>query len=128
MSYESKIIFADRYEHLPNEAYGREICQFDMCVINYLMIDGKFFHELFTRPIDFDLNENGDVWGEQARIDKYGVHCKWATVDELIKWLEEFKKEDDYRRAELLLSFLYTLQDQINNGRWNQICIVHYGY
>ena len=89
---------------------------------------GKSFNQVFNKPIDFGLNENGDIWSNESRLDKYGVHCCWATVDEVIEWLELYVKEVDYGNAELLLSFCYLIKEQIKNNKWGQVCVVHYGY
>ena len=128
MGYESKIIFVDRHEYSSGSVYGQEISIWDMCKMGWYEFNGKSFKDIFTIPIDFDLNLNGDVWGEKARIDSYGEHCKYTTINVVIEWLEHYVEKVNYRRAELLLAFLYIMKEQINNGKWNEICVVHYGY
>ena len=128
MGYESKIIFVDKHEYSSGSIYGQEIATWDMCKMGWYEFKGKSFKDIFTIPIDFDLDLNGEVFGEEARIDAYGEHCKYTTVDNVINWLECYVEKVNYRRAELLLAFLYIIKKQIDDGKWNQICVVHYGY
>lgn len=127
MNYESKIFFVVRHTNR-GSIYGEEICRFDMYNMGDYKFKGKSFNQVFNKPIDFGLNENKDIWSNESRLDKYGVHCCWATVDEVIEWLELYIKEIDYRNAELLLSFCYLMKEQIKNNKWGQVCVVHYGY
>lgn len=127
MSYESRVYIVERNEY-DNWVYGSEIAKFDLCKMGYHMFDGKSFRDLFKKEIDFDLNINADYDPEDYRTDAYGEHCKYTNIDVVIYWLEIYIKETHYRRAELLLNFLYTLKEQIKKGMWGEICIVHYGY
>ena len=106
---------------------GSEISRFDLSKMGYYKYKGKSFREIFTQEIDFDLDIN-DSYGEDARIDSYGEHCKWATVEDVIKWLEMYCANVNYRRAENLLLYLYIMKKQIEENKWGQICVVHYGY
>ena len=128
MGYESKIIFVERHKYSSGCVYGQEISIWDMCKMGWYEFNGKSFKDIFTIPIDFDLNLNGDVCDEEARIDNYGEHCKYTDVNTIINWLEKYVSKVEYRRADLLLAFCYSLKEQINNNRWNEICVVHYGY
>lgn len=126
MGYESKIIFVDRHSNMIG-TWGNEICRFDLSCMGSYIINGKTFKELFIIPIDFDLNVN-KVDDEHLRTDNYGEYCCYTNVDTIITWLESYLEIINYRRAELFLSFLYIMKEQINNNRWNEICVVHYGY
>lgn len=131
MGYESRIFIVERSEH-KTWVYGSEIARFDLCKMGYYMFDGKSFRDLFKKEIDFDLDinvEDKDHYDpEDYRTDAYGEHCKYTDIETLIYWLEIYTKEENYRRAELFLNFLYTLKEQIKKGMWGEICIVHYGY
>lgn len=88
---------------------GSEISRFDLSKMGYYEYKGKSFREIFTHEIDFDLYVN-DSYGEDARIDSYGEHCKWATIEEVIEWLEMYCANVNYRRAENLLLYLYVMK------------------
>lgn len=131
MGYESRIYIVERHEY-KTWAWGSEIARFDLCKMGYYMFDGKSFRDLFKKEIDFDLNINVEdkehYNPEDYRTDAYGAHCKYTDIETVIYWLEIYIKEENYRRAELFLNFLYTLKEQIKKGMWGEICIVHYGY
>ena len=134
MGYESKIVIVERCEMpAPNGnilVWGNELARFDLAKMGYETVNGKTFPKAFTNPIDFDLyvDENSNETGsEYFRTDKYGDHCNWATVDEVIAWLEG--ASDDikrYRRAALFLDFLRVLREHEKD--YEQVCVVHYGF
>lgn len=128
MGYESRIFFVERNTCFDGRVViGSEISRFDLSKMGYYEYNGKSFREIFTQEIDFDLDIN-DSYGEDARIDSYGEHCKWATVKDVITWLEMYCANVNYRRAENLLLYLYIMKKQIEENKWSQICVVHYGY
>ena len=108
MGYESKIFFVERKVYSGDRVInviGSEISRFDLSKMGYYEYNGKSFRKIFTQEIDFDLDINNS-YGEDARIDSYGEHCKWATVEDVIAWLEMYCANVNYRRAENLLSYL----------------------
>lgn len=129
MGYESKIIVVDRNQH-EDWVYGGEIARFDLSKMGYDHHNGKEFRELFTIPVDFDLNVNSSddvVPASFYREDCYGEICKYTEdIDEVIAWLEQSEARDPYRRAKLFLNFLRVLKDSVSDFR--QIVLVHYGY
>ena len=105
MGYESRIFFVERKTCFDGRiVIGSEISRFDLSKMGYYEYNGKSFRKIFTQEIDFDLDIN-DSYGEDARIDSYGEHCKWATVEDVIKWLEMYCVNVNYRRAENLLFY-----------------------
>lgn len=130
MGYESKIIIVDRKAHDGGFVFGDELARLDLSKMGYDLFDGKMFRDLFSTPIDFDLNVNSSdevVPDSFYREDRYGEHCKYTTdIDGVIEWLERSEEHDHYRRAALFLDFLRVLKT--HQGEYNQICLVHYGY
>lgn len=137
MGYESKCVIVERKEcESPDGSkwvYGGEIARFDLSEMGYETVNGKMFREVFKTPIDFDIYVNPDDGNEHSweywREDFYGEHCKWATVDEVLAWLDasDVVKKQHYRRATLFRDFLFVLK--LNHEHdFNQICVVHYGY
>ena len=135
MGYESKIVVIDRREHEatgkhPAWVYGSEIARFDLSKMGYERVDGKEFREVFSAPIDFDLyvaNDDGEIHPDEYwREDCYGEHCKMASVDDVLQWLEKSEVLKEYRRAKLFYDFLRVLKEHENE--YQQIVLVHYGY
>ena len=127
MGYESRIFFVERKSYSDDRTIiiiGSEISRFNLQNMRYYKYKGKSFREIFTYKIDFDLY----IDGKDARIDSYGEHCKWATVEEVIEWLEMYCVNVNDKRAENLLLYLYVMKKQIEENKWGQICVVHYGY
>lgn len=135
MGYESKIVVVERitceYPNGKSFVIGDEIARFDLCKMGYEKVSGKVFWKVFTTPIDFDIYLNTeqpekDYDPEYWRTDCYGDHCTWATVDDVIDWLEQSESAKTYRRAKLFLDFCKALKAQESD--YKQICLVHYGY
>lgn len=136
MGYESKIVIVDRHERESVNGekfvYGSELARFDLSKMGYARFNYKLFRELFTVPVDFDLyvnneDSNSEYPAEYWREDAYGEHCKYTEdIDSVISWLEEYEKQDPYRRAALFLGFLKVLKERA--GDFAEICLVHYGY
>lgn len=135
MGYESKIVIVERtsgtYPSGKNFVSASEIARFDLCKMGYEQVNGKEFHKIFTIPIDFDIyvrtdEPEQDYDPEYWRVDCYGDHCAWATVDDVIDWLEQSQVVNEYRRAELFLDFCKALK--AHESDYKQICLVHYGY
>ena len=144
MGYESKIIVVERtllHEQTDDAArrpppsvgsgaiFGDELMRVDLGAVGNARAGGKTFREVFKRPVDFDLYVDGS--DRPRKKDKYGDPCKWATVDEVLRWLREaFERQlerfGDYPRARLLYAALQAVKASEN--RWRQVCVVHFGY
>lgn len=128
MGYESKVIVVDRQQY-KDWVYGDEILRFDLSKMGYEEVMGRTFKGVFRNEIDFDLYYTGvrDEDGVASRReDMYGEVCKWATLDEVIFWLENSETGKEYRRAKTLLGVLRGLKAE--EGEWEQVCVVHFGY
>lgn len=134
MGYESKIFVMRRIENYPRNnntepiIYGIEIARFDLCKVG-----GTRFTQLFCIPIDFTMN--GDMVGdEEADLteDKYGEQCKYAEVSDVVEWIENQIKTDDYCRWKPFLAML----KEFNSEEWKmsskfkqeRLIVVHYGH
>ena len=138
MGYESKLYIVDRneYENFKGTAknvYGDVIATYDLSKMG----DGDFY-ALFTKDIDFDLTDNylydSKVSAEKGEDyytmvednrDCYGDLCKYAEIDDVIAYLENYMTTKDYyRRVAPLLALLKGL----NKEDWTNLVVVHYGY
>ena len=128
MGYESKIYIVNRHEWELIDGLkmvsGDNIMEIDLAKIGYQGYYNKTFPQLFTNEIDFDLWINN----EKTRTDCYDEHCKYGDIDEIIKWVEKMVDDTHYRRAELFLNILKYIKTQQENGVWENVKIVHYGY
>jgi len=130
MGYESKILIVDRNEcRFPNgkSCVGAlEVARFELSVVGSERVNGKTFYDVFTTPIDFDIYGIDGNPIDEPRKDRYGEICKWASLDGAIEWLESAKTGKEYRRAALLLDCLRAIKKY--EGRFDQLCVVHYGH
>lgn len=140
MGYMSKIFIMqrcerNRYENnkiVHTEVYGMEVARFELD-----KVEKTGFTNLFNTPVDFTINGD-DVNNTRADLtaDRYGEHCKYAEIDDVIKWLENQVVTDDYRRWKPLLAML----KEFNSDDWNvyrdfgdidykeRLVVVHYGW
>ena len=130
MGYESKIFVVDRNEcTFPNGkgcATGLEVARFELSVMGNEEVGGKTFRDIFATPIDFDICGLDGNRLDNPRVDGYGETCGWATIGEVTEWLENSNVGKEYRRAELLLDCLRAIKKY--EGRFDQLCVVHYGH
>ena len=125
MGYESKIIVMDRKEYTIGkikDAYASKIAEFDLCNMGCIKFNEKYFNELFTNKIDFNVFVNN----EPVTTDCYGDDLKYTHISNVLEWLYESQKKEKYRRVTPLISYLETLKN--DSVSWNEIVIVHYGY
>lgn len=133
MGYDSRVIICERASFDKNGKQlfcaGFELARIECCGMGDECIDGKYFTDLFDTPIDFDLHnvETSDKEDSGTRVDCYGKHCGYCTVDELIAWLARSEcLRDGYRRAKLLLGALLTAKNV--ESQFDNIVCVHYGH
>lgn len=121
MGYESRVIIVDRNEIERKDGmpyvWAEQIADVKMSK----MYDG--FTDLFDKEIDYELFiDNGD---ETTKTDKYGVVMRYTDCKTVIDYLEKLIADgEDYRRLTVLLGLL----KGFNEGQWNDIQVVHYGY
>lgn len=130
MGYESKVIIMDR----TGKGCALELMRIDVCNMGCTKHNGKSFPEVFDTPIDFELFVKCDCCGEcnneYLRTDRYGKHCNYTTIDNLIEWLTGAMEADaelaGYRRAKMLLNTLKALKESEND--FDGMVAVHFGY
>lgn len=129
MGYESRIYVIDRKKS-DDFVYGAEIARFDLSKIGYEVVAGKTFRDVFTAPIDFDIDngadESGDYVPDDFRVDNYGEHCKYTDIQTVIDWLQSSETAKEYRRAALFLDFLRVLSAR--ESEYRELVLVHFGY
>lgn len=135
MGYESRVFIIERSECCGGKfVYGDEIARFELCKMGNEVVNYKYFTDVFKTPIDFDLHDIGEdpnceeYREEDYRTDQYGEHCKYASIDSVLEWLEssETVNVEKYRRAVLLRDFLKMLKDRSSD--FGNIVVVHYGH
>ena len=142
MGYESKLIIAERNEIVPGEIYT-----FDRVAEFYCACMGDYAFsntdsKLFTKPIDFGIHpelEDEDIdpddpkeWQEhllKMKQDEYGDICHYAPIKDVLDYLKKTALEQDYyRRIPPLIALLETLVKEQEDGHWDNLIVVHYGY
>ena len=132
MGYESKLIigFRNHYEH----SNTRDYCQAIMTLRLSKMGDERFSnykHELFDKPIDFDLYmDDGNTLYDK---DNYGDVCHYTSLDNIIKYLKEVNETCEYyRRSAVALKALKAFKKSDWNWKsptgYGELVVVHYGY
>ena len=131
--YQSRIIIVDRFEYAPKQCIGSEVARFDLAGVGYEKVDNKFFTDVFTEDIDFNLYrmdeqeyEYDEQYDEKHRRDCYGEHCKYASINAVMRWLELSPTTMRCRRVKafyLALAAYKSCED-----RFDELLVVHYGY
>lgn len=133
MSYESRVIIVNRRE-TENFVFGSEIARFELSAMGREMVNYRTFCDVFKTPIDFNLYGMPEIWtdpeethpDQHYREDAYGAHCKMASVDDVLAWLEASNTAKEYRRARLLQDFLVCMKEEMNN--FDDVRVVHFGH
>jgi hypothetical protein len=118
MGYESKLYVVNKRGSLNGESkrWAEVVAVFNMC---------KFgdFNGVFIKETDcFIYADDGNT---EITEDKYGDSLKEASVEDVIKYLEEYKDtQEPYRRVEPLLGLL----KGFDVSEWEDLIILHYGY
>lgn len=118
MGYESRIYIAKRCEYF---AYYEVIAEFDLCKMGYDMYNGKTFRNLFTLPLEGDMYM--DDGNTLITEDCYGDAVEGAELTDVLDWLNEFNRHNDYWRAKVFADLLHTL-----NKYDTDLILYHYGY
>lgn len=129
MGYESRIIIANvtrfpethfRGKINPALTFAEEIASIKMgCMDSSFLL-------LFNKEIDYLINKPGT--DEQTMVDCYGKCIKSGNINEIIQWLEDKVKDDDYRRLNPLLGLLKGFNTEQWNYSENSLEVLHYGY
>ncbi len=118
MGYESKLYIVDKANlmMMENKKYADVIA-----IYNMSKFDG--FRGIFEKETDCYIY--ADDGNTKIVEDCYGEALKEDTIENVIKYLEEQKKEDGYyRRIDPLLSLL----KGFNLSDWQDLVVLHYGY
>ena len=127
MSYEHRIVIVERHisEGKMPYTFAIELARFDLS----WMKTGDAFKRIFTNLIDFDIFVNNEdpnaVYPDEYwRADMYGEHCKSATVDAVLDFIEQSGETN--RRVKMLSACLTYLK--YHADEYGDLHIVHYGY
>ena len=124
MGYESKCYIGSRYkrnEESDGMAWFDKLAVFNLSTMGYEKHHGKYFSDIFKTEIDFPIGYTEDGNGEPIFCDCYGTTCKYASVEEVIKWLDGSNVVREYLRAKVFYDFLLSV-------RGFDLIVVHYGY
>ena len=116
MGYESRVYVVLKSDRLN---WAETIACVNLCVMGY----DRGWKELFKTPVDFDFYAIDDKSCEYLKEDLYGKRCTYATMNDVIDWLE--KSDRTYRREQIL----YGLLKSFDKKCWNddRVLVVHYG-
>lgn len=117
MGYENRLYIVEKYRH---SDYAEIIARYDCSEMWSKNECEKLFDKPFKGTIYMD---DGD---EPIKEDWYGDSLKYAEFPDVIEWLENEIKKNDYRRLSPLLSLL----KGFDLSKWGdgEMQIVHFGY
>lgn len=119
MGYESRVYVVLKSDKLN---WAETIACVNLCVMGY----GNGWVDLFKTPVDFDFYPIDDTSDdcEYIKEDLYGKRCKYATINDVLDWLE--KSDRTYRRQQILYGLLKSFDPEC--WKDDRVLIVHYGY
>lgn len=133
MGYESRLFIIKRNVCEIGDGVwvsGHKLAEIELCCMGHNK-NYKYFNEIFKNPIDFDLYEIPDNDGEceeDFRVDAYGKHCCWATIDDVVKYMEELIEEGEtYWRLKPTIATLKAWKSE-NTGAGEDPIVVHWGH
>lgn len=118
MAYESKVYIVEKSDLLNDEGkkYAHVIAIFDLC---------KFegFCDIFKTVTDcYFYADDGNT---EVVEDKYGDPLVEATIEDVVKYLENYiEKEHYYRRVAPVLGLLKAFK----KDDWNNLFVLHFGH
>lgn len=122
MGYESKLYIVQRSSLKDNNGmtYASVLAMFDMCKMGSLI-------DVFEKKTD--LYFYGSDGNTRILEDMYGDPIREAKIEDVIDVLEEaVENGDNYRRIFPLLAALKTFYEQQEDGIWDKLAVLHYGY
>lgn len=120
MGYESKIYVVKKSNSFDENGkyWASKIAELDMS-------NSGDFRNIFKKETDCYIY--ADDGNTPIFEDKYGEQLKEATVDDVVKWLDDIISDgEDYRRFKVALSLLKSFQTDQWEGE--NIVVLHYGY
>lgn len=123
MGYESRIYVVNVSRcKAPKTGEDFPICNI-IAEMNMSCMVGSF-HRLFDKPIDFKIVICDSRGENETDEDCYGDKIKCGDINDIIVWLENEIKRDNYRRLKPLLGLL----KGFNPNEWDELKVLHYGY
>lgn len=124
MGYESKIYVVEKSRHAEKygKSWGDVVAIFDLC--KYYDLSDVLRHKPET-----DCYIIADDGNTEIITDKYGDTLKETDLKTVIKIMEKSLTEGkNYRRIAPTLMALKVFEEQKNNGVWDDLVVLHYGY
>ena len=122
MGYESKLYIVEKSKALRGneKRYASVVAMFDMAKMGSIV-------NVFEKKTDcYIYADDGDT---MILEDKYGDELTEATVEDVIEVLEKaIGNGVMYRRLYPLLSALTVIKEQQDEGTWEDVVVLHYGY
>lgn len=134
MGYESRLFIINRHETQfsdgSNWVWGQKLAEIELCCMGHSK-NYVYFNSIFKTPIDFNLYEIEDkeeYTDEDYRMDIYGSHCCYTSIDEVIKYLESRIEEGEtYWRLKPAIATLKAWKNE-NTGLTVEPIVVHWGH
>ena len=126
MGYESKVFVAIKHDRLypcAGKPWCEVIAMFDLCKMNYDLIDGVSFRDLFNEPVGCMYADDGNT---ELERDFYGDPVEGAPIQKVIDWLRKWLKTHDWCRAKALLSTLLLIAKEYDGP--GELYCYHFGY
>lgn len=124
MGYESRIFIVNRFTIDFEDRV--DICAEKIADIKLgKMYSG--FRYIFNKKIDYSIYVDSADY--DTNIDKYGEKLKYASISDVISYLENLMKSEDYKvNPHRRIMPLYSLLKGFNENEWHDLQVVHYGY
>lgn len=119
MGYESRVFVGARLQNGNHCAFIRNAV-FGLGKMNYEIVDGKRFVEVFDKKVDFEVYNFGT--DEPIEKDNYGDELTYCSVKDLLKWMRAYCDEDDYWETNAFRMYLEALPKS------SELVAVHFGY
>jgi hypothetical protein len=122
MGYESKLYIVERHDWKDDDGrtYASVLAMFDMCKMGSLI-------NVFEK--NTDLYFYGSDGNTKIVEDMYCDPIREATLEDVIDVLEEaVENGENYRRIFPLLAALKTFYGQKEDGIWDKLAVLHFGY
>lgn len=122
MGYESKIYIARKHGFNGCTDWNEVLATFDLCKMNYDIYKGNRFRDLFTIPLTGSMYM--DDGNTEIHKDCYGDEVEGAYITDVMDWLEEYLKDNDWYRARIFYDLLKSFQKHSEG----ELILYHYGY
>ena len=125
MGYDSRLYIVEKssiFEEDIGKFYAQPVAMFDSCVCYPVS-------NVLRNESETDCYFYGTDGNTKILEDKYGEPLTETALKTVIDILEEeVENGETYRRIFPLLSMLKTFNEQLENGMWKDLVVLHYGY